>query len=271
MKEVYSLIETVAQYDTTVLIYGETGTGKEVVARTIHQRSHRSNMPFIPVSCSALSSTLLESELFGHVKGAFTGAIKDRQGRFEIANGGTIFLDEIGALSLEVQVKLLRTIQERVIEPRVIETWDLWPSLTNRNEIVAEVMATNPNAQIRFVSWLDLKFITTPQSPDPELAGVRTAILGSLWVILSVILVAFPLGVGAAIYLEEYATDNWINRIIRTNINNLAGVPSIIYGILGLAGFSLIAKYAKQGPQADSEVAVDDAAAGDGDVQPAVS
>jgi len=116
MKEVYSLIETVAQYDTTVLIYGETGTGKEIVARTIHERSHRANMPFVPVSCSALSSTLLESELFGHVKGAFTGAIKDRQGRFEMANGGTIFLDEIGTLSLDIQVKLLRTIQERVIE-----------------------------------------------------------------------------------------------------------------------------------------------------------
>lgn len=116
MKEVYSLIETVAQYDTTVLIYGETGTGKEIVARTIHERSHRANMPFIPVSCSALSSTLLESELFGHVKGAFTGAIKDRQGRFEMADGGTIFLDEIGTLSPEVQIKLLRTIQDRVIE-----------------------------------------------------------------------------------------------------------------------------------------------------------
>lgn len=116
MKEVYSLIETVAQYDTTVLIYGETGTGKEVVARTIHERSHRSKMPFIPVSCSALSSTLLESELFGHVRGAFTGAIKDRMGRFEMANGGTIFLDEIGTLSHDIQMKLLRTIQERVIE-----------------------------------------------------------------------------------------------------------------------------------------------------------
>jgi transcriptional regulator with PAS, ATPase and Fis domain len=116
MKEVYSLIETVAQYDTTVLIYGETGTGKEIVARTIHDYGHRANAPFVPVSCSALSSTLLESELFGHVKGAFTGAIKDRRGRFEIANGGTIFLDEIGTLSLDVQVKLLRTIQERLIE-----------------------------------------------------------------------------------------------------------------------------------------------------------
>ena len=116
MKEVYSLVETVAQYDTTILIYGETGTGKELVARTIHELSHRVTGPFVPVSCSALSSNLLESELFGHVKGAFTGAIKDRQGRFEIADGGTIFLDEVGTLSPEIQVKLLRTIQERTIE-----------------------------------------------------------------------------------------------------------------------------------------------------------
>ena len=117
MKEVYSLIETVSQYDTTVLVFGETGTGKELVARTIHEQSHRATGPFIPVSCSALTSSLLESELFGHVKGAFTGAIKDRRGRFELANKGTLFLDEVGTLSLDVQVKLLRTIQERVIEP----------------------------------------------------------------------------------------------------------------------------------------------------------
>ena len=116
MKEIYSLIEMVAKYDTTVLICGETGTGKELVARAIHQHSPRSEGPFIPVSCSALSSSLLESELFGHIKGAFTSAIKDRCGRFEIAEGGTIFLDEVGTLSLDIQVKLLRTLQEKVIE-----------------------------------------------------------------------------------------------------------------------------------------------------------
>ena len=116
MKEVYSLIETVAQYDTTVLIYGETGTGTELVARTIHQHSNRSSGPFVPVHCSALASTIFESELFGHIKGSFTGATEDRLGRFEMARGGTLFLDEISTLSVDIQIKLLRAIQERAIE-----------------------------------------------------------------------------------------------------------------------------------------------------------
>ena len=116
MKEMFGAIETISEFDTTVLIYGETGTGKELVARSIHDISHRKNGPFIPINCSALSSSVLESELFGHVKGAFTGAFKDRRGRFEMAEGGTVFLDEIGSLSLDLQVKLLRTIQERIIE-----------------------------------------------------------------------------------------------------------------------------------------------------------
>ena len=116
MKELYGTIETIADFDTTVLIYGQTGTGKELVAHSIHSISRRKNGPFIPINCSALSSSVLESELFGHVKGAFTGALQDRRGRFEMADGGTVFLDEIGILSLELQVKLLRTIQERVIE-----------------------------------------------------------------------------------------------------------------------------------------------------------
>jgi phosphate transport system permease protein len=98
---------------------------------------------------------------------------------------------------------------------------------------VAEI----PNGTLEFRSWINAAFITNPQSPDPEAAGVRTAILGSLWMILITILVAFPIGVGAAIYLEEYAVDNRLNRLIQTNINNLAGVPSIIYGMLGLAMF----------------------------------
>lgn len=116
IKNVYNLIETVAQYDTSVLICGETGTGKELAARAVHQFSPRSEGPFVPVACSALTSSLLESELFGHEKGAFTGAATERKGRFELAEGGTLFLDEVGTLALDVQVKLLRALQERVIE-----------------------------------------------------------------------------------------------------------------------------------------------------------
>jgi DNA-binding NtrC family response regulator len=116
MLKVYEVIETVAQTDTTVLIYGESGTGKEVAANAIHLRSPRKNGPFIKVNCAALPETLLESELFGHERGAFTGATKQRKGRFEMADGGTLFLDEIGDISLAVQVKLLRVLQEKQFE-----------------------------------------------------------------------------------------------------------------------------------------------------------
>lgn len=130
-------------------------------------------------------------------------------------------------------------VAERIIRYQVIEVWDLWPSLTQAAQIRAEVAQDkdHPNAQLKFVSWLTSDFITRPQSSEALTAGVRTAILGSLWTILFTILLAFPIGVGAAIYLEEYARDNWLNRLIQTNINNLAGVPSIVYGILGLAIF----------------------------------
>jgi formate hydrogenlyase transcriptional activator len=110
-------VEQVAPTDSTVLIYGETGTGKELVARAIHNRSTRNGRALVSVNCSAISAGLVESELFGHVKGAFTGALERRIGRFELANGGTIFLDEIGELSQETQVKLLRVLQEREFEP----------------------------------------------------------------------------------------------------------------------------------------------------------
>jgi DNA-binding NtrC family response regulator len=106
----------VAASTATVLIHGETGTGKEMIARIIHEHSPRANGPFIPVNCGALSESLLESELFGHVKGAFTGAVADRKGRFEAANNGTIFLDEIGEVSQGMQVRLLRVLQEMEIE-----------------------------------------------------------------------------------------------------------------------------------------------------------
>jgi len=133
--------------------------------------------------------------------------------------------------------EVYQLVVERIVRPKVVEVWNLWPSLTQADAIRATVARDHPDAELDFVSWLTTDFVTRPQTSEPLTAGVRTAILGSLWTILFTILLAFPIGVGAAIYLEEYASDNWLNRIIQTNINNLAGVPSIIYGILGLAIF----------------------------------
>lgn len=116
MKEVFKELVRVGQSKATVLLRGESGTGKELIAKLIHENSPRVGKPFIKVNCAALSETLLESELFGHEKGAFTGAIQTRKGRFELADGGTIFLDEIGDLPLPVQVKLLRVLQEMEFE-----------------------------------------------------------------------------------------------------------------------------------------------------------
>ena len=115
-RSINKMIEQVADSDATVLILGESGTGKEVVARKLHYHSKRRGRPFVPVNCGAIPGDLLESELFGHEKGAFTGAITSRQGRFELAEGGTLFLDEIGDISLHMQVKLLRVLQERTFE-----------------------------------------------------------------------------------------------------------------------------------------------------------
>ena len=115
-RRVRKMIEQVAPTEATVLVLGESGTGKEVVARNIHYHSQRRSKPFVPINCGAIPSELLESELFGHEKGSFTGAIGARQGRFELAHGGTIFLDEIGDMPMPMQVKLLRVIQERSFE-----------------------------------------------------------------------------------------------------------------------------------------------------------
>jgi sigma-54 specific flagellar transcriptional regulator A len=117
IQAVRSLIQAVARSGSTVLILGESGTGKELVARALHDLSDRSGASFVPVNCAAIPKELIESELFGHRKGSFTGALADRVGRFELAHGGTLFLDEIGDLSLDMQVKLLRVLQERSIDP----------------------------------------------------------------------------------------------------------------------------------------------------------
>lgn len=129
-------------------------------------------------------------------------------------------------------------IQEWVVKPQIEASWSLMASLFDRPQIEATVAERYPTAELRFRSWVSPDFISSPQSSQPTIAGIRPAILGSLWTIFMTILFAFPIGVGAAIYLEEYARhDLWFNRLIQTNINNLAGVPSIIYGMLGLAIF----------------------------------
>ncbi len=117
MKSVFMLAGKVAQYSTTVLIYGESGTGKELIARGIHFKGERMKMPLVPVNCGGIPENLLESELFGYIKGSFTGADRDKKGLFEVADGGTIFLDEIGELPMPLQVKLLRVLQENEIRP----------------------------------------------------------------------------------------------------------------------------------------------------------
>ncbi|MGC6507003.1 MAG: sigma 54-interacting transcriptional regulator [Myxococcota bacterium] len=139
MQGVFKLLRKLGPSDLSILVLGETGTGKELVARELHRLSSRSDQPFISINCGAIPENLLESELFGHNKGSFTGAVSDKMGKFEVANGGTIFLDEIGEMPMSLQVKLLRVLQERVIE----RVGDLEPRPIN----IRVVSATNKNLQ----------------------------------------------------------------------------------------------------------------------------
>src|SRR3990170_2343232 len=133
--------------------------------------------------------------------------------------------------------ELYELVMDRVAEPQVVKTWSLVDSLLQRRALEREAAEKYPAARLQSFSWINRSFIERPQAADPLRAGVRTALLGSLWTVGITVLFAFPVGVGAAIYLEEYAGDSRLNRLIQTNINNLAGVPSIIYGMLGLAIF----------------------------------
>jgi phosphate transport system permease protein len=157
--------------------------------------------------------------------------------RSNLSSGAFNKLERDQPFAERSRANVYQLVLERIVKYDIKASWQLWDSLTRSREIKATVAQDYPKAQLRFISWFTTDFVSRPQSSEALTAGVRTAILGSLWTILFTLLLAFPLGLGAAIYLEEYATDNWLNRLIRTNINNLAGVPSIVYGILGLAIF----------------------------------
>ncbi len=140
-------------------------------------------------------------------------------------------------LAERTRVEVYQLVLDRVVEPTIVETWSLSNSLLHKLVIEAQTAVDHPAAALSFRAWVNPVFVGASQSSNPLLAGIRGAILGSLWIIGLTVSLALPIGIGAAVYLEEYAADTWLNRIIQTNINNLAGVPSIIYGILGLAIF----------------------------------
>ena len=139
-------------------------------------------------------------------------------------------------LSTRTREDMLAILERQVLKPVIVTTWSLYESLFDRPAI-EQAVADIPDARLEFKRWVTWDFVTSPQSSRPEYAGVRTAILGSLWVVFITLLFSVPVGIGAAIYLEEYGRDTWFDQFIENNINNLAGVPSIIYGMLGLAVF----------------------------------
>ena len=175
LKHVLQLVETVASSDSTVLLLGETGTGKELIARAIHDRSGRKNRTFVKLNCAAIPTGLLESELFGHEKGAFTGAISQKVGRMELADQGTLFLDEVGDIPPEIQPKLLRALQEREFERL--------GSTHTRKVNVRLVAATNrdiekmvADREFRNDLYLPIKRISNPDStPERSQGGYSSA------------------------------------------------------------------------------------------------
>ncbi len=156
--------------------------------------------------------------------------------RANLSTGLLRRLESERPLAQRERAALYGLVVERVVQPHVVGTWSLSDWVFAR-EAISEELERRPGAWLEFRAWLTPRFLASPQSSVPEAAGVRTAVLGSLWVIVITLATAFPIGVGAAVYLEEYARDNPLSRLIQTNIDNLAGVPSIIYGMLGLALF----------------------------------
>lgn len=154
-----------------------------------------------------------------------------------LSSGAYKKLDNEQKMETRSQSDLYILFLERLVQIDTKATWSMTDSILRGNEIRAEVADKYPDAELEFRSWLTPQFLTTPMSSKAEFAGVRTAVLGSLWLVGIAILFALPVGVGAAVYLQEYAPKNWLTSIIQTNINNLAGVPSIVYGMLGLAVF----------------------------------
>lgn len=157
--------------------------------------------------------------------------------KLKLSSGAYNKLDSEEPFEKRSRASVYQLVIERIVRYEVDQSWELWDSLTKADEIKSIAAEQYPGDKLLFISWLTTDFVQRPQTSQALTAGVRTAILGSLWTILFTALFAFPIGVGAAIYLEEYASDTWLNRLIQTNINNLAGVPSIVYGILGLALF----------------------------------
>ncbi|GAB4423939.1 MAG: hypothetical protein OHK0015_02110 [Chloroflexi bacterium OHK40] len=188
-----------------------------------------------------LVATVDERDRDGLVEGrAFTELSREDLARLlrqELSAGGLTRLEEERPLEERSLDDLRALVLARIVEPDVVGVWPLHESLLRRDAITAEVAAEEPGARLEFRSWLNWQFLTSPMASEPLEAGIRTAILGTLWVVSIAVLVAVPLGVAAAIYLEEFARNTRTTRLLRACITNLAGVPSIIYGMLGLVVF----------------------------------